>query len=259
MTYTPDDLILLFFAYSFIGWLWETCYCSLRERAWQYRGFLMGPYCPVYGFAIVTILVFTGGVRHNLPALFLVGGIVATIFEFFASLILEKAFHLQLWDYSDLWGNVNGRIAPAISLFWAVGTVILVRYLQPIVFQIVTVVEVQTAHWAAIGVAFVMSTDTVITVLSTKQFKQHAVLWEQRIRQDNERLHIQLLDALDQQRLNQEKRRARLAELVHPTWNEWRFMRNYPHLKLHEAPHLADLRRQLDKHRQELKAKLNKR
>lgn len=90
MQFTIDDLILLFFCYSFIGWLWETVYCSIRERAFQYRGFLMGPYCPVYGFAIVTIIIFTNDFNHNLPSLFVMGTIVATIFEFFCQLVFGK-------------------------------------------------------------------------------------------------------------------------------------------------------------------------
>lgn len=256
MRFTIDDLILLFFCYSFIGWLWETVYCSIRERAFQYRGFLMGPYCPVYGFAIVTIIIFTDGFNHNLPLLFVMGTIVATIFEFFASLFLEKAFHMKLWDYSNHWGNLQGRVAPAISLFWGVGTVILIRFIQPSVMNLVNWVELKTAHWAAIVVALVMSTDTAITVVNTRQFKEHAAEWEQKIHADNERLHIQLLDAMDQHRLNQQKRRARLAELVKPNWNERRMMRYYPHLTLKEAPHLADLRHQLKQHRLDLK-KLN--
>lgn len=253
MKYSIDDLILMFFCYSFIGWLWETIYCSIRERALQYRGFLIGPYCPVYGFAMVTIILCTDDFVHNLPMLFLMGCLVATIFEYFASLLLEKAFHMKLWDYSNHWGNLQGRVAPVISLFWGVGTVLLVRYLQPFVLKLVNIVEFETAHWAAIGVALVMSADTVITIISTTQFKEHAMIWEQRIHDENERLHVQLLDAIDQHRLNQQKRRARLAQLVHPSWNERRMMHNYPALKLKEAPHLSALRRQLRHHQQDLK------
>lgn len=93
--------------------------------------FCLGPYCPVYGFAVTTILVFTARVQDNLLLLFVVGLIVSTIFEFCASLFLEKAFHMVLWDYSHLWGNLQGRVAPVISLFWGVGVVLLVKFVQP--------------------------------------------------------------------------------------------------------------------------------
>lgn len=54
MTYSLADIIFLFFIYSFVGWLWETVYCSIKDKKFAYRGFLVGPYCPVYGFAVTT-------------------------------------------------------------------------------------------------------------------------------------------------------------------------------------------------------------
>lgn len=59
MYYSFPELVFLFFIYSFIGWLWETIYCSILDKHFVYRGFLFGPYCPVYGFAVTTVLVFT--------------------------------------------------------------------------------------------------------------------------------------------------------------------------------------------------------
>ena len=97
MPYTLTQLIVYFFTYAVIGWLWETVYCSIKDHHYDYRGFLFGPYCPVYGFAVTTILVFTYRVRDNILLLFLVGIIVATLFEYFASLFLEKVFHMKLW------------------------------------------------------------------------------------------------------------------------------------------------------------------
>lgn len=117
MPFTISEIIVLFFTYSVVGWLWETFYCFIKDHHFAYRGFLFGPYCPVYGFAVTTILVATYDVQHNLILLFLVGIIVATIFEYVASLFLEKVFHMKLWDYSHLWGNLQGRVAPQISLF----------------------------------------------------------------------------------------------------------------------------------------------
>ena len=73
MPYTPSEVIVLFFTYSVVGWLWETIYCSIKDHQYAYRGFLFGPYCPVYGFAITTILITTYQVRDNLFLLFICG------------------------------------------------------------------------------------------------------------------------------------------------------------------------------------------
>ena len=73
MPYSTSEIIVLFFTYSFIGWLWETCYCSIKDHHFAYRGFLFGPYCPVYGFAVTTILITTYPFQDNIFLLFVVG------------------------------------------------------------------------------------------------------------------------------------------------------------------------------------------
>lgn len=66
MPYTLSEIIVLFFTYSFIGWLWETCYCSIKDKHYDYRGFLFGPYCPVYGFAVTTIFdLYPAGAKQS--------------------------------------------------------------------------------------------------------------------------------------------------------------------------------------------------
>ena len=120
MPFTFSEIIVLFFTYSVIGWIWETIYCSIKDHHYNYWVFLFGSYCPVYGFAVTTILICTYRIQNNLFLLYVDGVIVATIFEYFASVFLQYVFHMKLWDYSHLWGNVQGRIAPIISLFWGI-------------------------------------------------------------------------------------------------------------------------------------------
>ena len=133
MPYSLSEIIVLFFTYSFIGWLWETCYCSIKDHHFAYRGFLFGPYCPVYGFAVTTILITTYPFQDNIFLLFVVGFIVASIFEYVASWLLEKLFHMKLWDYSHLKGNIQGRVAPQISFFWGIGVVLLLSFLSQLI------------------------------------------------------------------------------------------------------------------------------
>lgn len=71
MHYSISEIIVLFFTYSVVGWLWETFYCSIKDHHYAYRGFLFGPYCPVYGFAVTTILITAEPVKNNLILLFL--------------------------------------------------------------------------------------------------------------------------------------------------------------------------------------------
>ena len=112
-----SQVILLFFIYSFIGWLWETVYCSLKAKKFVYRGFLVGPYCPIYGFGVLSVLYFVEPFENNLLVLYVGSAVLVTILEYVTSYGLEKLFHASWWDYHDVPFNLNGRVAPQVYLF----------------------------------------------------------------------------------------------------------------------------------------------
>ena len=109
MPFTFSEIIVLFFTYSVIGWIWETIYCSLKDHHYDYRGFLFGPYCPVYGFAVTTILIFTYHIQDNLFLLYIVGIIVATIFEYCASVFFTVCFSYEVMGLFPFMGKYTGE------------------------------------------------------------------------------------------------------------------------------------------------------
>ncbi|MDG3375083.1 hypothetical protein P5D95_26830, partial [Vibrio parahaemolyticus] len=114
-------VVLLFFIYSFVGWLWETVYCSIKAKHFVYRGFLVGPITPIYGFGILGVLYFIEPFQSNLVLLYVLSTVLVTILEYLTSFGLEKLFHATWWDYHDVPLNINGRVALPVSLFWGVG------------------------------------------------------------------------------------------------------------------------------------------
>ena len=124
-------VVLLFFAYSFIGWLWETIYCSLNAHHFVYRGFLLGPITPIYGFGILGVLYLVDPYQKNIFVLFFVSAILVSLLEYITSYLLEKLFSLSLWDYNDVPLNINGRVAVPVSIFWGICCVFIVKVVQP--------------------------------------------------------------------------------------------------------------------------------
>ena len=55
--YPVTELFLFFILYSFLGWLMETCYCSILQRRLVPRGFLYGPICPIYGIGVLIMIL----------------------------------------------------------------------------------------------------------------------------------------------------------------------------------------------------------
>ncbi|HAK17778.1 MAG TPA: hypothetical protein DCQ39_06910 [Lachnospiraceae bacterium] len=128
-----------FIVFSFMGWVWETVYCTFKTKHWQNRGFLYGPVCPIYGTAAVTALI----VFNFVPVLntgslaswkiFLICAAGSAVIEYTTSYVLEKIFHAVWWDYSKVPLNVNGRICLPATCGFGLAGIMIVRYLFPFI------------------------------------------------------------------------------------------------------------------------------
>lgn len=121
-----------FIAYSFAGFLLETAFAWLTGGTAGRKGLLVLPLCPVYGAGACLVLALTAPVRGEPPAVFLVGGLVATAAEYLAALYHEKALGVSFWDYSDLPGSLRGRVCLPFSLAWGTLSLGLVYWLHPL-------------------------------------------------------------------------------------------------------------------------------
>ena len=111
-------IISWFLIYSFLGWVWETAYVSLKEGEFINRGFINGPLCTIYGHGAVTVYLILKPLEANTILLYFGGMIVATLLEYFTAVLMEAIFHTSWWDYSDQKFNFQGRICLGASLGW---------------------------------------------------------------------------------------------------------------------------------------------
>ena len=156
--YTPAQWTLFFFLYSFLGWIWESGYVSLREKRWMNRGFLNGPLLPIYGFGAVFILLFTLPVAANPLLVFLMGMAGATLMEYVTGSFLENTFHVRYWDYSMYRWNLHGHICLTASLFWGLFSLAQVRLIHPFFSGWVTALP------AALALALPAAADALASV-----------------------------------------------------------------------------------------------
>lgn len=138
--YTLHKWLLLFYLYCFIGWIWESCYVSLKKHKWINRGFLKGPLLPIYGSGAIVVLISTLTAENNLILVFLIGMISATILEYITGVVMEKLFHVRYWDYTKEPFNINGHICLISSLAWGVFSVLLVRFVNPNIERLVIII-----------------------------------------------------------------------------------------------------------------------
>lgn len=125
------DSILLFFIFSFIGWVIEVLEGIINKRGFINRGFLVGPICPIYGISCLVMLFLLNRYENDYLILFLLGMVICTFIEYFTSLILEKIFNTRWWDYSDHKINLNGRVCLETMLLFGLSGILLMKIFKP--------------------------------------------------------------------------------------------------------------------------------
>ena len=198
-SYHLTQWVLFFFIYSFIGWVWECCFVSVRKRRWVNRGFMYGPMLPIYGFGALAVLISTIRVRDSIPLIFLFGMVGATLLEYVTGAVMERLFNVKYWDYSNQKFNLNGYICLTSSLGWGLFSVLLVKFVHvPIegaVLKIPTII--------AEGIAFVLTVAAAVDV--TQSFNDAM---------DLKRILAQLEESKKQIREIQEKLKLAFEEFV---------------------------------------------
>lgn len=170
----------MFMTYGIMGWLWETPFVSLREKKFINRGFLRGPFIPLYGFASTTVLLVMEWLSNQLVMQMLTfsmtaiicASVVASVWEYSISCLMEKAFKTRWWDYSHHRVNFNGRIALVPSLFWGVGGFVLWKYVNPAISSGYQRLELQEHRWVLFVMYAILSVDAAVTVSELIQYRQ---------------------------------------------------------------------------------------
>ena len=169
--YTQDQWVLLFFLYSVLGWVWESCYVSLKSRQWVNRGFLHGPWLPIYGSGAVVILLLTLPARGRPALIFLLGMVGATVLEYVTGAVMEKLFHMRYWDYSDKPLNVNGHICLPVSIAWGGFSLLLIYLLHPPVEDLVFWLPGAVTEKVCLCLAVLFAADTALSVQKALDLK----------------------------------------------------------------------------------------
>lgn len=165
------EILFMFMIYAIIGWLWETPYVSIRNKAYINRGFLRGPYIPIYGVACLTIIltmnIFSGLEETSILTVIiqiLYISLISAVWEYSISWILEKLFKMRWWDYSNRAINLNGRIALDYTLMFGFGGYLLWRFINPIALAIYQVPSQLTLTVLLIGFYIIFTVDSIYTL-----------------------------------------------------------------------------------------------
>ena len=221
------QLLWLFFIYSVAGWVTEVFLKFLEYKRFINRGFLIGPYCPIYGAGAVLITV--GGkllspVDRTWAMSFLIAFVLCGLLEYMTSYILEKYFHARWWDYTERPMNLHGRVWIGNLILFGIGGVFILEDFNPRLLALAHRLEPRLFAAILIAVSILFVADAVMSyfimnllkqgVEKSRADKSEEIAAEVRYLLENRSVfHKRILDAYPELTFRTEKVKARLERI----------------------------------------------
>ena len=162
---------VLFMMYSCAGWIMETTWVSYCNKKLVDRGFFIGPYCPIYGFGALLIVLLLRKFSFNPIILFLMTVVVCGALEYFTSWYMEKVFKARWWDYSKRKFNLNGRICLANLIAFGVMGLLVTYFLNPNFVKWIGYLQEKQLHQLALILWTIFVADLVLSTIVVYGFR----------------------------------------------------------------------------------------
>ena len=170
MLYQICYIFLIFFSYSIFGWLVECIFCTIINKKLTYdRGFLLGPYCPIYGWGALYMYFFLSKYKEDPFTLFVMAMVGTTVLEYVTSYMMEKLFKARWWDYSKRKFNIEGRVCLLNSFLFGILGLAFIYVIHPSYSSFLESIPNQTFIILAIISFIIYFIDNIFTfVILTK-------------------------------------------------------------------------------------------
>ena len=130
--YTPQTLVLVFFLFSFIGWLWEVSLYLVTDGIFVNRGVLHGPWLPIYGTGGLIVLILLRKFREHPRLEFFLIILLCGVVEYSTAWYLESAMGMKWWDYTGYFLNLHSRICAEGLFVFGLGGMAAIYLIVPI-------------------------------------------------------------------------------------------------------------------------------
>lgn len=161
---TLYNIFYYFVIYSFLGWIFESTYVSIKNKKWINRGFLTGPFCPIYAAGALSVFYCLSQIKFNIFYIYFGGCAIATVLEYLIGYAMEKLFHAKWWDYSYKKYNINGRICLSSTIAWGFLSIAMMYMIQPNIERFVAAIPVQQGLIIGVLIVVYFVLDTTVTV-----------------------------------------------------------------------------------------------
>lgn len=189
--YMMVQWVFFFYFYCFFGWLFESTYVSVKKRHFVNRGFMRGPFLPLYGSGAIMMLLVSAPFQDNLVLVYVSGVIGATVLEYITGVTMEALFKVRYWDYSNQPFNFQGHICLGSSLAWGVLTVLMTRFIHKPIEQFVLSVPIYILSPITLALTIVIVADFTLSFKAAMDIRDILVKME-KVKEEAERMSKRL-------------------------------------------------------------------
>ncbi len=168
------NLILIFFAFSLVGWCIEVTLKYFEFGRFINRGFLTGPWLPIYGTGAVLCTVGVQGLaplESGYGTTFVICFVLCGTLEYMTSFVMEKRFHARWWDYSKKPMNLHGRVWIGNLVLFGLGGVLIVHVFDPLLCRLFALISLPVRELTASVLSAVIAADFVMSHFVLKLVK----------------------------------------------------------------------------------------
>ena len=185
MNLSITQYFLLFIIYSAAGWTMEVILKYIEYKRFIDRGFLIGPYCPIYGYGALLITILLYRYERDPVVLFLMTVVSCGVLEYFTSWIMEKLFKARWWDYSKKKYNLDGRVCLETLIPFGIFGLILTYITNPLLKNFINNIDIKVLNAISISILIIYIIDNIISMIIIIGFRKTAIKVEKEETHDN--------------------------------------------------------------------------
>lgn len=161
--YSIIEWLFFFYLYCFCGWIFESTFVSLKSRKFVNRGFMRGPFLPIYGSGAIMMLVVSMPFQDNIFFTYIAGCIGATALELVTGELMEALFKVRYWDYSNQKFNYKGHICLSSTVAWGFLTIFMTEFLHKGVERIIFILPSEAVTVLTVAASFYIVADFTLS------------------------------------------------------------------------------------------------
>ena len=162
---------LLFIIYAVIGWCMEVTCKLIQYKRFINRGFLIGPYCPIYGYGAILITILLKKYTGDPLVLFVMAIFLFTILEYLTSYFMEKIFKARWWDYSQKKFNINGRVCLSTMLPFGILGMFVMYVSNPFLLGKIEMIQELPLNILFWSILVIFITDNIVSSIVMRYIK----------------------------------------------------------------------------------------